>query len=49
VFRTQQMRLASSLMGRIALAQRMQPVRDALLNQAGRQVSRVKGKAKTSK
>ncbi|MGO4435916.1 FAD-dependent monooxygenase, partial [Paenarthrobacter sp. RAF9] len=49
VLRTQQMRLASSLMGRISLAQRWQPARDGLLKQAGRSVSRTRGKAKTSK
>ncbi|WP_416403169.1 FAD-dependent monooxygenase [Arthrobacter sp. LFS091] len=49
VLRTQQMRLASSLMGRISLAQRWQPARDALLKQAGKSVSRTHGKAKTSK
>ncbi|SEJ69125.1 2-polyprenyl-6-methoxyphenol hydroxylase [Arthrobacter sp. yr096] len=43
--RTQQLRVASSLMGTIALAQGMQPWRDALLTQAGRRVSKRREKA----
>ncbi|WP_026548175.1 FAD-dependent monooxygenase [Paenarthrobacter nicotinovorans] len=47
--RTQQLRLASSLMGNIALAQGMQPWRDALLKHVGKQVARSRKKAETSK
>lgn len=49
VLRTQQLRLASSLMGSIALAQGMQPWRDALLKQVGKRVSRARERAETSK
>jgi 2-polyprenyl-6-methoxyphenol hydroxylase-like FAD-dependent oxidoreductase len=49
VLRTQQLRLASSLMGRVALAQGMQPWRDALLKQIGKRVSRGREGARTSK
>ncbi|QSZ49069.1 FAD-dependent monooxygenase [Arthrobacter sp. D5-1] len=49
ILRTQQLRLASSMMGSIALAQGMQPWRDALLKQAGKRVARPRGKAGTSK
>ena len=49
LLRTQQLRLASSLMGSIALAQGMQPWRDALLKQVGKQVARSRRKAETSK
>lgn len=47
VIRTQQLKVASSLMGRVALAQALQPLRDALLTQAGKGVSRRKTEAKT--
>ncbi|WP_429386197.1 FAD-dependent monooxygenase [Paenarthrobacter sp. TE4293] len=49
LLRTQQLRVASSLMGRVALAQGMQPWRDALLKQVGRQLARSAEKAGTSK
>ncbi|MFJ4169267.1 FAD-dependent monooxygenase [Paenarthrobacter sp. NPDC089714] len=47
VLKTQRLRLASSLMGRVALAQTMQPVRDGLLKQVGKLVSSRRGRAKT--
>ncbi|WP_281449323.1 FAD-dependent monooxygenase [Paenarthrobacter nitroguajacolicus] len=49
VLRTQQLRLASSLMGSIALAQGMQPWRDGLLRQVGKRVSKASAQAGTSK
>ncbi|WP_159703032.1 FAD-dependent monooxygenase [Arthrobacter sp. 18067] len=49
VRRTQQLRMASSLMGSIALSQGPQPWRDALLKQVGRRVSRARDGAGTSK
>ncbi|MGR0160027.1 FAD-dependent monooxygenase [Paenarthrobacter nitroguajacolicus] len=49
VLRTQLLRLASSAMGGIALAQGAQPWRDALLNQVGRRVTRSRERAGTSK
>ncbi|MEV7604485.1 FAD-dependent monooxygenase [Paenarthrobacter sp. NPDC089322] len=39
VLRTQQLRLASSMMGKVALAETMQPVRDGLLKQVGKRVA----------
>jgi len=49
VVRTQLLRLASSLMGGVALAQGAQPLRDALLQQVGNRVARARGRAETSK
>lgn len=49
VMRTQQLRLASALMGRVALAQGMQPWRDGLLRQLGKRVSKASAQAGTSK
>ncbi|MFJ4266912.1 FAD-dependent monooxygenase [Paenarthrobacter nicotinovorans] len=40
VLRTQQLRLASSLMGNVALAQGMQPWRDGLLKRVGKRVAK---------
>jgi 2-polyprenyl-6-methoxyphenol hydroxylase-like FAD-dependent oxidoreductase len=49
VLRTQQLRLASALMGRVALAQGMQPWRDGLLRRVGKRVSKASAQAGTSK
>ncbi|MFE4195183.1 FAD-dependent monooxygenase [Paenarthrobacter sp. NPDC056912] len=49
VLRTQQLRLASSLMGSVALAQGMQPLRDSLLKQAGKRIARSRERDRTSK
>ncbi|GAT86972.1 FAD-binding monooxygenase [Paenarthrobacter nicotinovorans] len=49
VLRTQQLRLASALMGRVALAQGMQQWRDGLLRRAGKRVSKASAQAGTSK
>ncbi|GAA3280309.1 FAD-dependent monooxygenase [Paenarthrobacter aurescens] len=49
VMRTQLLRFASSLMGRVALAQSAQPVRDALVKQVGNRLSRARERAETSK
>lgn len=49
LIRTQLLRTASSLMGSIALAQGTQPLRDALIKQAGKRVSRTRERAETSK
>lgn len=47
VLPTQQLKAGSSVMGRIALAQTMQPARDALLRQVGKRVSTKPGAAGT--
>ena len=49
VLRTQQLRLASALMGSVALAQTMQPWRDGLLRQVGKRVSKASAQVGTSK
>ena len=49
VMRTQLLRIASSLMGNVALARSAQPMRDALIKQVGKRVSRTREKAQTSK
>ncbi|WP_192811969.1 FAD-dependent monooxygenase [Arthrobacter sp. M2012083] len=49
VMRTQLLRLASSAMGRVALAQGAQPWRDALLKQVGKRVAGTRERAGTSK
>ncbi|AFR29368.1 FAD-dependent monooxygenase [Arthrobacter sp. Rue61a] len=49
VMRTQLLRLASSLMGSVALAQGAQPWRDALLKQVGKSVARTRERTGTSK
>ncbi|MBT2584361.1 FAD-dependent monooxygenase [Arthrobacter sp. ISL-95] len=49
VMRTQLLRIASSLMGSVALAQGAQPLRDVLLKQVGKRVSGARERAETSK
>ena len=49
LFRTQQMRVASALMGSVALARGMQPWRDGLLGQVGKRVSRASAQERTAK
>ncbi|MFC8038371.1 FAD-dependent monooxygenase [Paenarthrobacter sp. NPDC057355] len=49
VLRTQQLRLASTLMGRVALAEGMQPWRDGLLKRVGKRVAKASARSGTSK
>ncbi|WP_426002879.1 hypothetical protein ACPFL9_11925 [Paenarthrobacter sp. NyZ202] len=47
VLPTQQLRLASSAMGRTAIARTMQPARDALLRQVGKRIANKAAAVKT--
>jgi len=49
VLRTQQLRIASALMGSVAMAQGMQPLRDGVLKRVGKRVSKASAQAGTSK